>query len=46
MQLPSAITGRLALLVVTVLGPIFLVSLAAAVKVYRDTQKTVSDVGT
>ena len=36
MFLPRSIRGRLALLVVTVLIPIFCVSLAAAVKVYRD----------
>jgi signal transduction histidine kinase/CheY-like chemotaxis protein len=44
MFLPRSIRGRLALLVVTVLIPIFCVSLAAAVKVYRDTQQAVADV--
>ena len=44
MHLPSSIRGRLALLVLTVLVPISCVSLAAAVKVYRDTQHKVQAV--
>lgn len=41
MRLPSSIRGRLAILVLTVLVPISCVSVAAAVKVYRDTQQEV-----